>query len=63
VLYAWFRNFDLVFYRGAVVDIYEVVTGTHANVELWQLHAPVWWGAVMLALGAFYCIRFKPSKG
>jgi hypothetical protein len=43
--------------------IYEVVTGTHANVELWQLHAPVWWGAVMLALGAFYCIRFKHSKG
>jgi hypothetical protein len=43
--------------------IYEVVSGTHANVALWQLHAPVWWGGVMLSLGAFYCLRFKPTRG
>jgi hypothetical protein len=43
--------------------IYELLSGQHAQVELWQLHAPVWWGALMLALGAFYCVRFNPRKG
>jgi len=26
------------------------------------LHADIWWGALMIALGAFYCIRFNPWK-
>ena len=43
--------------------IYELVTGHVANVALANLHAPVWWGGVMLALGVFYCMRFRPSKG
>ncbi|AXC11736.1 hypothetical protein ACPOL_2414 [Acidisarcina polymorpha] len=42
--------------------IYELVTGHVANVALANLHAPVWWGAVMLALGAFYCLRFNPRR-
>jgi hypothetical protein len=42
---------------------YELITGTHADVALWQLHAPVWWGAIMFVLGAFYCLKFKPTKG
>jgi len=43
--------------------VYELASGTHADVTLWQLHAPVWWGGVMFALGAFYCLKFKPSRG
>jgi hypothetical protein len=43
--------------------IYELVTGHVANVALANLHAPVWWGGMMLALGVFYCMRFRPSKG
>jgi hypothetical protein len=43
--------------------IYEIITGQTANVALANLHAPVWWGGIMLALGAFYCLRFKPSRG
>ena len=42
--------------------IYEVISGHTANVALANLHAPVWWGAVMLALGAFYCLRFRPGR-
>jgi hypothetical protein len=42
--------------------IYELVTGHVANVALANLHAPVWWGAIMLVLGAFYCLRFRPGK-
>lgn len=43
--------------------IYELVSGNVANVALADLHAPVWWGGLMLALGAFYCLRFKPTRG
>jgi hypothetical protein len=43
--------------------IYELLTGQTANVALANLHAPVWWGGLMFALGAFYCLKFKPSRG
>ena len=42
--------------------IYELVTGHVANVALAYLHAPIWWGGIMLALGAFYCLKFKPGN-
>lgn len=62
----WFFIGVLLFVYGVLIcgyGIYEVVSGNIANVALASLHAPVWWGAVMLALGAFYCVRFKPSRG
>jgi hypothetical protein len=42
--------------------IWELVTGSLANVVLAELHAPVWWGATMLLLGLFYALRFRPGK-
>jgi hypothetical protein len=42
--------------------IWEVVTGNLANVVLAELHAPIWWGALMLLLGLFYALRFRPGK-
>ena len=27
-----------------------------------NLHAPVWWGALLTALGGFYCIHYWPSR-
>ncbi len=32
------------------------------RVVLYQLHAPVWWGAFLAVLGAFYCFHFRPGK-
>lgn len=31
-------------------------------VVLFQYHANVWWGAVLLIVGLFYCIRFSPRR-
>ena len=28
-----------------------------------DLHAAVWWGALLTGLGAFYSFRFAPGKG
>ena len=32
------------------------------RVELAQLHAPVWWGAILIVLGSVYSIMFRPGK-
>ncbi len=31
-------------------------------VVLFNLHAGVWWGATLLLIGLFYCIRFRPRR-
>jgi energy-converting hydrogenase Eha subunit E len=33
-----------------------------SNTVLAELHAPVWWGAVLIVLGSVYAILFRPGK-
>jgi hypothetical protein len=61
----WFFIGVLLTIYGAMILVYgiwELVTGNLANVVLANLHAPVWWGAIMLALDIFYDVRFRPGK-
>ena len=32
------------------------------GVVLFNLHAGVWWGAALLAIGLIYCIKFAPRR-
>lgn len=32
------------------------------EVVLANLHAPVWWGALLTVLGVIYCAMFRPKK-
>jgi hypothetical protein len=32
------------------------------GVQLTELHAPVWWGGLLIVLGAVYCLLFRPGK-
>jgi len=32
-------------------------------VVLFQLHAGIWWGALLAGIGVFYCIYYAPGKG
>jgi hypothetical protein len=60
----WFFIGVLLTIYGVMIlayGIWELVTGTFANVVLKELHAPVWWGAGMLVLGLFYALRFRPG--
>jgi hypothetical protein len=62
------------FFIGVLLTIYgalilgngalEWYTGAwrNSNVILSDLHAPVWWGGILLALGLFYGVRFRPSR-
>jgi hypothetical protein len=32
------------------------------DTVLAELHAPVWWGGLLIAVGGIYCIIFQPGK-
>jgi len=32
------------------------------RVVMYNLHAPVWWGAVLFVLGLFYSVHFRPKS-
>ncbi len=61
----WFFIGVLLTVYGALIfgdGIYELATGQLANVVLANLHASVWWGGALAALGLFYLIKFRPGK-
>ena len=52
--------------NGALIlgaGIYQLVKPPlQPGVVLFQLHANVWWGALLLVIGALYCFKFAPGK-
>jgi hypothetical protein len=43
--------------------IYQLISPpAEPGIVLFNLHANVWWGAVLLIVGAAYCYRFRPSR-
>jgi hypothetical protein len=52
--------------NGALIlaaGIYQVVNPpVNPGVVLFNLHANVWWGAVLLLVGLIYCTRFAPGR-
>jgi hypothetical protein len=42
--------------------LYEFISPPARPVVLAELHAGVWWGALLLALGALYTYRFSPRR-
>jgi hypothetical protein len=61
----WFFIGVLLTIYGAMIfgyGLFDLATGNIPNVVLANLHAPVWWGGLLLALGLFYGIRFRPGR-
>jgi FtsH-binding integral membrane protein len=51
--------------NGAIIcgtGIYELISPPEHQVVLYNLHANVWWGAVLLVLGLVFSLRFSPAK-
>jgi hypothetical protein len=42
--------------------IYELMNPPEIRVVLYDLHANVWWGGILLILGLFFSLRFSPSR-
>jgi hypothetical protein len=61
----WFFIGVLLVAYGALITsygVYELASGQLADVALKELHAPVWWGGALLALGVLYTVKFRPGK-
>ncbi|MGA2102745.1 MAG: hypothetical protein ABSG34_16675 [Candidatus Sulfotelmatobacter sp.] len=42
--------------------IYETIHPPADKVVLYDLHANIWWGAVLLILGVIYSLKFSPAR-
>jgi hypothetical protein len=42
--------------------VYQISHPPAIKVVLYDLHASVWWGAVLAIVGLIYCIRYNPTR-
>lgn len=42
--------------------IYEYVHPPANPVVLFNVHASIWWGALLAVLGAVYCVVYSPTR-
>jgi H+/Cl- antiporter ClcA len=65
VIPIWFFIGILLTVYGALIlgaGLWDVINGIKRDVVLAEVHAPVWWGILLLIIGGFYCIRFRPGR-
>ncbi len=74
-MHAHERQIPIWFFIGLVLAVYGLLialSGVYElfrpppedqRVALWHLHAPIWWGGFLLAIGLFYTFRFWPREG
>jgi len=43
--------------------IYNLIYPPENPVKLANLHMDIWWGILLLVIGLFYSIKYRPSKG
>jgi hypothetical protein len=61
----WFFIGALLLIYGVLIlgaGLYELATPPTRPVVLANLHAGIWWGALLILLGGFYTVRFRPRR-
>ena len=61
----WFFTGLCLGVNGALIfatGIYEIMHPPANKVVLYDLHANVWWGGVLLVLGLLFSLRFSPAR-
>lgn len=61
----WFFIGVLLLVYGILIlgaGVYEIFNPPARKIVLGNLHAAVWWGALLIAFGAFYSVKFRPGK-
>jgi len=54
-----------LFVNGVLIlgtGIYELSHPPETTTVLSNLHATIWWGAILTILGAVYCVAYRPGK-
>jgi len=62
----WFFIGALLLVYGILIlgaGIYELASPPEHPVTLANLHAGIWWGGLLILLGGFYSIKFRPHSG
>ena len=63
IIPVWFFVGVLFSVYGVLIFASGLVEWSHPpNTVLAELHAPVWWGALLIALGGMYCVAFRPRR-
>jgi hypothetical protein len=65
MLSIWFFIGILLLAYGILIlgtGLYELANPPEQKVVLWNLHAPIWWGVLLTALGLFYSLKFRPGS-
>jgi len=58
----WFFIGVLLTVYGALILGYGLYELTLPQMAVANYHASVWWGALLLAVGLFYGLRFRPGR-
>ena len=61
----WFFIGALLLAYGVLIlgaGLYDLVSPPEHPVVLANLHAGIWWGALLVVLGLIYSIKFAPKK-
>lgn len=62
----WFFIGILLLFYGVVIlgqGLYELSVPPERTVVLASLHIGIWWGVLLLVMGAGYSYHFRPKKG
>ena len=63
IIPVWFFVGALLLVYGVIILISGVTEwSSPSNVTMAELHAPVWWGALLIVLGIIYCAKFRPNR-
>ena len=63
IIPVWFFVGVLLLIYGVIILATGLAEWSHPpDTVLAELHAPVWWGGLLIALGSIYCLVFRPDK-
>jgi FtsH-binding integral membrane protein len=63
IIPVWFFVGLLLFVYGWMILVSGLAEWSHpSDTVLANLHAPVWWGTLLIILGSIYCLMFRPNK-
>lgn len=66
MLSIWFFIGVLLLAYGILIlgaGLYELSSPPEHPVVLANLHAGIWWGVLLIIMGAIYSVKFRPGKG
>ena len=63
IIPVWFFVGLLLLIYGVLIFVSGLTELSHPpDTVLADLHAPIWWGGLLIVLGGVYCLMFRPGR-